>query len=229
MSKGTRLTGPLRSGAGQSSNNVGSLVSQTGTRDGGDIQDSLIILGVKNTAVADTVTISNAAHGQATVYSIQDAGAATANLLHSRSAITPLTVSVTFSAAQMATAYATPLQLIAPVLASQMVLLNTAAVYVASTGNTALATGTAPIIQYGSGGTNGAHGAGTIATASGLVAGDITASASQVRNLFPIATGAQTTLSGLGVYFSNATGAYTAGTGTTVTFTLQYQILTATV
>jgi hypothetical protein len=138
-------------------------------------------------------------------------------------------VSVTLTPSQMANAYATPQTLVANPLASQMILILQATVYTASTGNTPYATGTAPIIQYSSGGTNGAHGAGTIATAAGLVAGDITAATSQVRNLFPIATGAQTALSGLGIYFSNATGAYTAGTGTNVTFTLVYQLLTATV
>jgi hypothetical protein len=138
-------------------------------------------------------------------------------------------VSVTFNTAQMVTAYDTPLTIVANPAASQMILVLQASVYTASTGHTAYATGTAPIIQYSSGGTNGQHGAGTIAVASGLVAGDITAAASQVRNLFPIATGAQTGLSGLGIYFSNATGDYTGGTGTSVTFTLVYQLLTATV
>ncbi len=110
-----------------------------------------------------------------------------------------------------------------------MILVLQASVYTASTGHTAYATGTAPIIQYSSGGTNGQHGLGTIATAAGLVAGDITAAVSQVRNLFGIATAANTGLSGLGLYFSNATGDYTAGTGTSVTFTVVYQLLTATV
>jgi hypothetical protein len=138
-------------------------------------------------------------------------------------------VSVTLTPTQMAAAYATPQVLIANPLSSQMILLLASEVYTASTGNTAYATGTAPIIQYSSGGSNGQHGGGTIATATGLVAGDITAATSQVRNLLQIATGAQTGLSGLGIYFSNATGAYTGGTGTNVTFTLTYLVLTATV
>ena len=137
--------------------------------------------------------------------------------------------SVTFNATQMATAYATPLTIVANPAASQMILVLQASVYTGSTGNTPYATGTAPIIQYSSGGSNGQHGAGTIATAAGLVAGDITAATSQVRNLFGIATGAQTGLSGLGLYFSNATGAYTGGTGTSITITVVYQLLTATV
>jgi hypothetical protein len=138
-------------------------------------------------------------------------------------------VSVTFNTAQMVTAYDTPLTIVANPSASQMILVLQASVYTASTGNTAYATGTAPIIQYSTGGTNGAHGLGTIATAAGLAAGDITAASSQVRNLFGIATGAQTGLSGKGLYFSNATGDYTAGTGTNITITVVYQLLTATV
>ena len=129
----------------------------------------------------------------------------------------------------MVTAYDTPLQIVANPLSSQMILVHFASVYVASTGHTAYATGTAPIIQYSSGSTNGAHGLGTIATAAGLAAGDITAAASQVRNLYGLATAALTGLSGLGIYFSNATGDYTAGTGTSVTFTVVYELLTATV
>lgn len=138
-------------------------------------------------------------------------------------------VNVTFNTASMVTAYDTPLTIVANPSASQVILLLQASVYTASTGHTPYATGTAPIIQYSTGGTNGQHGAGTIATAAGLVAGDITAAASQVRNLFGIATAALTGLSGKGIYFSNATGDYTAGTGTSVTFTVVYQLLTATI
>jgi len=138
-------------------------------------------------------------------------------------------VSVTLTPTQMAAAYATPIQLIANPLSTQLIVVHSATVYTASTGNTAYATGTAPIIQYGSGGTNGAHGAGTIATAAGLVAGDIDAATSQVRTLLQAASAAITGLSGFGIYFSNATSAYTGGTGTNITFTLVYEVLTATV
>ncbi len=165
-----------------------------------------------------------------TVGSITDSGIVASSI---SGAVTQLgqlyQASVTFNTAQMVTAYDTPLQIVANPAASQMILLHFASVYVASTGHTAYATGTAPIIQYSSGGTNGQHGAGTIATAAGLVAGDITAAASQVRNLYGLATSALTGLSGLGIYFSNATGDYTSGTGTSVTITVVYELLTATV
>ena len=161
---------------------------------------------------------------------IEDSGISAASISGGITQIGALhQVSVTLTPTQMAAAYATPIQLIANPLASQLIIVHSATVYTASTGNTAYATGTAPIIQYGTGGTNGAHGAGTISTASGLVAGDIDASTSQVRTLLQAASAAITGLSGNGIYFSNATGAYTGGTGTNITFTLVYEVLTATV
>lgn len=134
-------------------------------------------------------------------------------------------VSVTFLPADMVTAYDTPLTLIAAPGAGKMIQVISAAVYTASTGHTAYATGTAPIIQYGT----SAHGAGTSAVGAGLVAGDITAASSQVRTLGQVASTAWTGTTNVPITFSNATGDYTAGTGTNVTFTLVYQVLTATV
>ena len=134
-------------------------------------------------------------------------------------------VSVTFNTAQMVTAYDTPLVIVAAPGSTKMIQVVSASVYTASTGNTPYATGTAPIIQYGA----AAHGAGTSAVGTGLVAGDITAATSQVRTLGPIATSALTGTSNQAITFSNATGDYTAGTGTSVTITLVYQLLTATV
>ncbi len=201
-------------------------------------------------------TITNASFGQATHFVIPDPANANGVLMVGASAAPfvsgnipvasgthglfidsgipatayqPLTASVTFNTAQMVTAYDTPLQIIANPLASQMILILNAAVYTASTGNTPYATGTAPIIQYSTGSTNGAHGLGTIATAAGLVAGDITAATSQVRNLYGIASATNTGLSGKGLYFSNATGDYTGGTGTNITISVVYMLLTATV
>ena len=190
--------------------------------------NGVITLGATNVTLP--VVSGNLAQFSGTSGLESDSGISAASI---SGAVTQLgtlhSVSVTLTPTQMAAAYATPQTLIANPLASQMILILAAQVYTASTGNTPYATGTAPIIQYSSGGTNGAHGAGTIATASGLVAGDIDASTSQVRNLLQFASGAQTGLSGLGIYFSNATGAYTGGTGTNITFTLTYLVLTATV
>lgn len=220
--------------------------------------DAFIVRGASNAAATYTLTLVNASMGQATVLTVPDPASATANMNVSAaalvsgnlvsasgtagltqdsgvssssvsSAITQLgtvqEVSVTLSASQMAAAYATPATLIAAPGATKVIQIIQASVYTNSTGQTPLATGTAPIIQYGT----TTHGGGTLATSSGLVAGDITAATSQVRNLGAMATAASTGLSNNAITFSNATGAYTAGTGTTVTFSLVYRVLTATI
>jgi hypothetical protein len=130
---------------------------------------------------------------------------------------------VTLNTAAVIAAYATPQTLIAAV-AGKVAIVHSATVYTASTGNTAFATGTAPIIQYGT----TVHGAGTIAVGAGLVTGDIEASTSQVRTIGPAASAVYTGITDTAVTFSCAT-AYTAGTGTSITFTLVYELINATV
>lgn len=132
-------------------------------------------------------------------------------------------ISVTLTAAQVIAAYATP-EVLIPAVSGKVAIVHSATVYTASTGNTAFATGVAPIIQYGT----TAHGAGTIAVGTGLVTGDITASTSQVRTIGPAASAVYTGVTDEAITFS-CTTAYTAGTGTTVTFTLVYELITATV
>lgn len=216
---------------------------------------SLEVVAVANTGNTIT-TISNAAMGQASVVSIPDPGAATANFavapsalvsgnlvsasgtagLVVDSAITAASVSgavtqlgqlfqtsVTLTAAQVIASYATPIVLI-PAVAGKVAVIITANVYTASTGETPFATGVAPIIQYGS----TVHGAGTIAVGTGLVTGDITAATSQVRTIGPAASAVYTGITDTPVTFS-CTTAYTAGTGSTVTFSLVYQLITATI
>lgn len=202
-------------------------------------------------------TISNATtQAQATVYTLPDAGAATAGILVNgaalvsgnlvqasgtagavvdsgitaasvSSSITQLgqlqQISVTLNTAAVIAAYATPQVLIAAV-AGKVAVVHSANVYTASTGNTAFATGVAPIIQYGT----TVHGAGTIAVGAGFVTGDITAATSQVRTIGSAASAVYTGITNTAVTFS-CTTAYTAGTGTSVTFTLVYEMITATV
>ena len=132
-------------------------------------------------------------------------------------------ISVTLNTAAVVASYATPQVLIAAV-AGKVAIIHSANVYTASTGNTAFATGIAPIIQYSA----TVHGAGTIAVGSGLVTGDITAAASQVRTLGPAASTTYTGITNTPVCFS-CTTAYTAGTGTSVTFTLVYELINATI
>ena len=132
-------------------------------------------------------------------------------------------VSVTLNTAAVIAAYATPQILIAAV-AGKVAVIHSANVYTASTGNTPFATGVAPIIQYGT----TVHGAGTIAVGTGFVTGDITAAASQVRTINAAASAVYTGVTNTPIAFS-CTTAYTAGTGTSVTFTLVYELITATV
>jgi hypothetical protein len=131
--------------------------------------------------------------------------------------------SVTLDTAEVVAAYATP-QVLIPAVAGMVAIVHSVNVYTASTGNTAFATGTAPIIQYGT----TVHGAGNIATGTGLVTGDITAASSQVRTIDQAASAVYTGITDTAVTFSCAT-AYTAGTGTSVTFTLVYELIAATI
>lgn len=237
-----------------SSGHAGTLASYPSSASTG----SLIIAGVANSGNTNT-TISNAAMGQASVVSIPDpvnaigrflvgatatpfvsgnfpVNSGTAGLMIDSGitaasisgAITQIgtlyQVSVTLNTAAMAAAYATPQVLIAGV-SGKVIIIHAASVYTASTGNTAYATGTAPIIQYGT----TVHGGGTIAVGAGLVAGDITAASSQVRTLLQAASAVYTGITNTAVAFSNATGAYTNGTGTNVVFNLVYELITATV
>lgn len=240
--------GSLQAG---SSGVAGTLISYPATASKG----SLIVAGVANTGNTNT-TISNVAMGQASVISIPDPAAPTADFVLAPSAlvsgnilqasgtaglvvdsgvsttsisgaITQLgqlqQISVTLTPAQVIAAYATPIVLI-PAVAGKVAIVHSATVYTASTGNTAFATGVAPIIQYGT----TVHGGGTIAVGAGLVTGDITAAASQVRTIGNAASAAYTGITNTAVTFSCST-AYTAGAGTNVTFTLVYELITATV
>lgn len=216
---------------------------------------SLVLAAVANTGNTVT-TISNVAMGQASVISIPDPAAATADFVIAPAALvsgnlisasgtaglvqdTGITsasvsgavtqlgqlqqISVTLNTAAVVAAFATP-QVLLPAVAGKVAIVHSANVYTASTGNTAFATGTAPIIQYGT----TVHGAGTIATGAGLVTGDIEAATSQIRTLGQAASAVYTGITDTPVTFSCAT-AYTAGTGTSITFTLVYELITATV
>ena len=236
-----------------SSGTAGKFISYPATAAKGDF----IFKAVANTGNTST-TLSNDAMGQASVINIPDPANAIGQLMIGATA-TPFVsgnvpeasgtaglfvdsgvsvasisgavtqlgqlyqTSVTLNTAAVVAAYATPQTLIAAV-AGKVAIVHSATVYTASTGNTAFATGTAPIIQYGT----TVHGAGTIATGTGLVTGDIEAASSQVRTIGPAASAVYTGITDTAVTFSCAT-AYTAGTGTSITFTLVYELITATV
>ena len=233
------------------SGTAGYLASFPGTASKG----SLEVKAVANTGNTIT-TISNAAMGQASVVSIPDPGAATANFAVAPAALVSgnlieasgtaglvadagisvtsvsgvitqvgqlYQTSVTLNTAAVIAAYATP-QVLIPAVAGKVAVIIAANVYTNSTGNTAFTTGVAPIIQYGA----TVHGAGTIAVGAGLVTGDIEAASSQVRTLGPAASTTYTAITNTPVTFS-CTTAYAAGTGSSVTFSLVYQLITATV
>ena len=134
----------------------------------------------------------------------------------------PLTAVVTMTAAQVDGAYAAPFVLIAAPGAGFGILLLSAAVVTEV--STAFATGGVAIVQYGA----TVHGAGTNALSATIPAAEITAASSQIYSMtgyVPTTVTATTAVSGLGVYFSNATQAFTLGTGSTVTVALQYMVV----
>ncbi len=203
-----------------------SLISSAGTKDAPT--NGITITGVTGTG---NLTITNAAMGQDTVLTIPDPANATATLVLTTGTYSAnLTqVSVPLTPAQVIASYATPIVLVAAPGATKMLIVKSATVTTASTGHTAFTTGIGPIIQYSTGvTTNGAHGAGTIATGAGFVEGDITAATSQVRTLGPAASAVYTGTSNIALTLS-CTTAFAVGTGTNVTITLVYETITATV
>jgi hypothetical protein len=135
------------------------------------------------------------------------------------------TISVTMTPAQVTGAYAAPVVLLAAAAGKAYIVLN-AAIYTASTGNTPYAGGGVAIVQYAA----TVHGAGTDALGATIPAAEITAAASQIYNLSGLASATVSTgITNVGLYFSNATGPFTGGTGTNITITLQVMTLTATV
>lgn len=133
----------------------------------------------------------------------------------------PLTAVVTMSAAQVDSAYAAPFNLIAaPAVGSGILLLSASVITEVATPFTG---GGVAIVQYAA----TIHGAGFDALSATIPAAEITAATSQVYSMSGyVATTvtATTAISGLGIYFSNATGPFTAGTGSTVTIALTYLV-----
>ena len=90
--------------------------------------------------------------------------------------------------------------------------------------STVFAGGGVAILQYG----NAVHGAGLNALSATIPAAEVTAATSQIY----VASGyvsttvkATSTITGLGLYFSNATGAFTGGAGSTVALNVQYMVV----
>lgn len=132
--------------------------------------------------------------------------------------------SVTLSAAQVLAAYATP-QLIVPTPGVGRGLIVIAANVVTQV-STAFAGGGAAILEYGS----VANGAGSNALSATIPAAQINAASSQVYSMAPLAATTVTATSVVtnkGLYFSNATGAFTGGSGSTIAINLSYMNIAA--
>ena len=140
----------------------------------------------------------------------------------------PLSVSasasVSLTAAQVLAAYATP-QLIVPAPGVGRGLIVIAANVVTEV-STAFGGGGAAIIEYGA----VANGAGSNSLSATIPAAQINAASSQVYSMAPFAATTVTATSVVtnkGVYFSNATGAFTGGAGSTITINLSYMNIAA--
>lgn len=130
----------------------------------------------------------------------------------------PVTVAVTLTAAQVDAAFATPFQILANPPSGFAYYVMSATFTVLSTGHTAFAGGGVGILQYGVAG----GGAGINALAATVPAAFIQSAANSTYRLGGIAAGAITGLAASGIWFSNQTGAFTAGTGSTLVITFTY-------
>jgi hypothetical protein len=138
------------------------------------------------------------------------------------SSIQPLTATVTLTAAEVLAAYATPQLIVAaPGSGKTIIVLNA---QIAVNVSTAFASGGVGILQYG----NTVHGAGTNALTATTPAADITAASSQIYSQAGIGSVATTVTTGVGnqaLYFSNQTGPFTSGTGSTLTLVVNFVVV----
>ena len=127
---------------------------------------------------------------------------------------------VDLTAAQIAGMYATPVQLVAPV-AGKAIIVDSAEVVVKGT-VTQFASGGAVAIQYDS----TVHGAGTAATATiaAAVVNNATANVYTRRIPVDLSAIASASIINIGLYISNASGAFTTGNGT-ATVTIRYHLV----
>ena len=135
----------------------------------------------------------------------------------------PLTATVTMLTAGVVGAYAAPVQIIAGVSNKAIVVLSAV---ITTEVSTPFATGGIAQLQWG----NTVHAGGTLATGATIAAAEITAASSQIFTQGPIAAAsvvATSAVTGLGLYFTNATGPYTNGTASTVAVTVQYMLVPA--
>ncbi len=223
--------GPIQAGASGTSGYLASFPSAAS-------KGSLRVTAVANTN-DDLVTISNALHGQATVYSIPDVGAATGQLLNKTAAFVngnliaasgtagktvdagaPTSgllqvASVAISAAEFNGMYAAPKLLIAAPGANNLIVIDKMELIMTFV-SAAYASGGVVAAQYD----NTVHGAGVYASNSEAAA-DFFAAASATFQFNAISGNTVgvlpfSTTVNKGLYLSNLTGAFTTGDSTWV-------------
>lgn len=135
-----------------------------------------------------------------------------------------ITAVVVLPASSITGAFATPALLLPSPGTGKAIMINS--VRVVTHVVTPFAGGGAGSIQYG----QTVHGGGTLAVDATTPAAEINAVGSQIYSQYGVpATTVNPTsdITATGVYFSNATGAFTGGTGSTVTFNIAYTIIAA--
>ncbi len=212
-------------------------------------------LGLKAQDNADDyeIDIENDSFGQATVIKIADPADANARMLIAAGAapfvsgnipvadgveglmvdsgvallsLQPFTATVTLNAAAVNGAYAAPALILPAPGAGKTVILLNSQMYTEVAA--AFADGGVAQLQYD----NTVHAGGALALSATTPAAEVTAAASQIYSQLgkgSIATTVTTGVTDKGIYFSNATGAFTGGVGSSITFTVQYLVLTASV
>jgi hypothetical protein len=164
------------------------------------------------------VVNGNIAMFNGTTGQISDSG-----ILASSLQVSSLTVTLNQAAVQ--SAFATPFQLIAAPGAGKVIILDNVNIYT-NFQTSAFTGGGIAIVQYN----NTIHGAGTNALSATIPTAEITASASQIYHLGSNSGNALTGITNEGIFFSNATGAFTGGNAaSTVVIMLNYVVMTATV
>ena len=162
----------------------------------------------------DQWVISNPAWGSALFSSVNNGG------ILSLLQLTPVLASFALTAAQFNGMYAAPVEILAAQGAGNLILVNSMQL-VLNYGSAAFASGGVVGAQYGS----AADGAGPLATDT-LAAADFFATANSVF-LFKQASSAPLSSVGLNgaLYLSNATQAFTTGTGSSFVGNIWYRVL----
>lgn len=129
---------------------------------------------------------------------------------------------VVMTAAQVNGAYAAPFEIVPAPGANKMIMvqrINLVLIF----GAAAFASGGVPIVQYDT----TVHGAGTNSCGANLLAANVTAAASSTTRRFSTDTDtvAVAGIANKSICFSNATGAFTTGTGCTLAVHVYYTII----